>query len=464
MTSRFNNRGFSVVALSGELSQTQRTQALQSIRDGRARVCIATDVAARGLDLPNLELVIHADLPKNRESLLHRSGRTGRAGRKGSSVLIVPNNARKRTERLFQSAKIDTTWANPPTVHEISKRDDERILLDPILTSPLTDAEHSFAEHLIKSHSAEQIAGAFVRIYRAGQSAPEEISAIQSDDFDLRDRDDYRNKARSGAKVSSNRRSRDISSRQNMRDKFEKGVWFSLSVGKKHTAEARWLLPAIIRAGNLQKKDVGAIRIQESHTYFEIATESADKFMEALGPNRKLEKSMSVEHLGGMPKVLTQSDELESGLEQSPGKRKKPRLNNKNYKSKTPIEKRIYGEKPGQIEADEKALRHLMENAEKANHTDPKQDLRSHSKHLAKGKPEGAKQKKSKKEYKIKEKKRQNTNKFVRMEEIEIQKKDPKLKFSETSRKKRARVKRNSGGSDLSGEHPLKRNRANNIE
>ena len=83
MTSRFTNRGFSVVALSGELSQNERTHALQAMRDGRARVCIATDVAARGIDLPNLELVIHADLPKNREILLHRSGRTGRAGRKG---------------------------------------------------------------------------------------------------------------------------------------------------------------------------------------------------------------------------------------------------------------------------------------------------------------------------------------------------------------------------------------------
>ena len=65
MTSRFANRGFSVVALSGELSQEQRTHALSSIRSGRARICIATDVAARGIDIQDLQLVIHADLPKN---------------------------------------------------------------------------------------------------------------------------------------------------------------------------------------------------------------------------------------------------------------------------------------------------------------------------------------------------------------------------------------------------------------
>ncbi|MBT4491177.1 MAG: DEAD/DEAH box helicase, partial [Rhodospirillaceae bacterium] len=70
MTARFSNRGFSVVALSGELSQAERSHALQAMRDGRAKVCIATDVAARGIDLPKCELVIHADLPRNREGLL----------------------------------------------------------------------------------------------------------------------------------------------------------------------------------------------------------------------------------------------------------------------------------------------------------------------------------------------------------------------------------------------------------
>ncbi len=94
LTSRLANRGFSVVSLSGELSQAERTNALQAMRDGRARVCVATDVAARGIDLPNLDLVIHADLPSNPETLLHRSGRTGRAGRKGICALIVPYHRR----------------------------------------------------------------------------------------------------------------------------------------------------------------------------------------------------------------------------------------------------------------------------------------------------------------------------------------------------------------------------------
>ena len=111
-----SERGFSVVALSGELTQNERTTALQSLRDGRARVCVATDVAARGIDLPNLDLVIHADLPNDAEVMQHRSGRTGRAGRKGVSVLLVPPARKRRAELLLNLAGIDAVWGTAPTV------------------------------------------------------------------------------------------------------------------------------------------------------------------------------------------------------------------------------------------------------------------------------------------------------------------------------------------------------------
>ena len=122
--------------LSGELSQNERTDALQALRDGHARVCVATDVAARGLDLPDLGLVIHADLPVNKAGLLHRS-RPHRPGRaKGISVLLVPYTRRRKAELLLASASIDADWAGPPTADEIRAKDQERLLDDPILTEP----------------------------------------------------------------------------------------------------------------------------------------------------------------------------------------------------------------------------------------------------------------------------------------------------------------------------------------
>jgi ATP-dependent RNA helicase DeaD len=275
MTSRLNNRGFSVVALSGELSQNERTHALQAMRDGRARVCVATDVAARGIDLPNLELVIHADLPKNRESLLHRSGRTGRAGRKGVCTLIVPHNWRKRTERLLGSASVEATWAKPPTAAEIMVRDRERILEDPSLSTPLSDFEQTFAQELLAKFSAEQVAAAFVRQNFAERTAPEEL--IDTGPVEAR--------------------------QQKPREDFKNGVWFSLSVGREQNAEPRWLLPMLCRAGHITKNDIGAIRIQQTETFVELTPESVDKFMEAIGPGGKVDKTVTMKRLDTVPDV-----------------------------------------------------------------------------------------------------------------------------------------------------------------
>lgn len=270
LTSRFANRGFSVVALSGELSQSERTHALQAMRDGRAQVCIATDVAARGIDLPNLELVIHADIPKNRESLLHRSGRTGRAGRKGVCALIVPYNLRRRTERLLQTANVEATWAKPPSVTEIMQRDRERILADPSLSDPLSEDEQAFARDLLSRHSAEQVAAAFLRRHVKDQTAPEELL---------------------DAAPTGEKRAR--------REDFKGGVWFSLSVGREQRAEPRWLLPMLCRVGHITKEDIGAIKIQEKETHVELAPGCVDHFLETIGPSATVEKTILVTRLKG---------------------------------------------------------------------------------------------------------------------------------------------------------------------
>ena len=276
MTSRLNNRGFSVVALSGELSQNERTHALQAMRDGRARVCVATDVAARGIDLPNLDLVIHADIPRNSEALLHRSGRTGRAGRKGVSALIVPHNARRKAERLLSNANINATWIKPPSVDDIEKRDRERIFDDPMLVEPLNDVEKAFTEDLLGRHSAEQIAAAFFRRVQSDNPAPEELIETGP----------YKEEAK-----------------KPRREDFKNGVWFLLSVGRKDQAEARWLLPMLCRAGHITKNEIGAIRIHQTETHVELEPGCVDKFLEALGPSCKVEKNIGVTRLKGIPEA-----------------------------------------------------------------------------------------------------------------------------------------------------------------
>ncbi len=292
MVARFNNRGFSVVALSGELSQSERTHALQAMRDERARVCIATDVAARGIDLPNLELVVHAELPSNPETLLHRSGRTGRAGRKGVSALMVDNRSRKKAERLLRFAKIDAEWASPPSADEVNLKDEERILADPILTDPLQEEEEAFVARLMDNHSPEQLATAFVRLNRMGKSAPEDLQkvSVQTPEPGAReDRSDRFKKRIAGEG-------------KNHRDAFEKSVWISLSVGRKQNAEPRWLIPLLCNAGDITKREIGSIKMQNEETFVQLNADHGDDFFDAIGPNQTLEKNITVTRLEGVPK------------------------------------------------------------------------------------------------------------------------------------------------------------------
>jgi ATP-dependent RNA helicase DeaD len=274
LTSRFANRGFQVVALSGELTQAERTHALQAMRDGRARVCVATDVAARGIDLPKLELVVHAELPSNAETLLHRSGRTGRAGRKGVSALIVPQRWSKKAERLLGWAKVKAEWDVPPSADDVLRRDEERLLADDVWKAETTKDEAVFATKLTEMYSPEQIAASYLRLYRARQSAPEDLADPGS------------------APASRERKER---------APFGPSKWFRVGIGRKDKAEARWILPMLCRAGDISKDDIGAIRVQDAETFVELKETSAPGFKSALGDAMELEKGVEVTELATAP-------------------------------------------------------------------------------------------------------------------------------------------------------------------
>src|SRR5215217_6808632 len=150
-------RGFHAVALSGEHSQNERNNALQALRDQRARVCVATDVAARGIDLPSVSLVIHVELPRDAEGLQHRSGRTGRAGRKGIAILIVPFQRRRRVEGMLRGARIQAEWISVPTAAQIRTRDRDRLLGRLLAPVELEDDDRELADRLVAELSPQAI-------------------------------------------------------------------------------------------------------------------------------------------------------------------------------------------------------------------------------------------------------------------------------------------------------------------
>ena len=294
-------RGFSVVALSGELTQNERTQALQALRDGRARVCVATDVAARGIDLPNLDLVIHADLPNDPEVMQHRSGRTGRAGRKGVSVFLVPPARKRRAEVLLNLAGIDAVWGTAPQPDEIRKLDQERMLKDALFSEETTAEDLALGQALLAERSAEDIAAALARLYRARLPSPEDI--LDPGQGSGRSRED-RGREREGrsAPWRGSQRRAAIEGEIIAASWHGRGsVWFRASIGSRKNAEARWLLPMICRRGGIDKSDIGAISIMDTTTEFEISARAAESFAVKIRRPDK-EDNIRIEAMKGAPR------------------------------------------------------------------------------------------------------------------------------------------------------------------
>ena len=246
-------RGFAAVALSGDHSQNERNHALQALRDKRARVCVATDVAARGIDLPGLTLVIHVEIPRDAEALQHRSGRTGRAGKKGTAILLVPYPRRRRVESMLRGARIPAEWVAPPAAEDIRRADNERMMDKLLAPTELDEHDRELAGRLLAERSAEDIAAMLVHMHRAALPAPEELLASDGPPAP-----------------------------RQPREGFEQSQWFRVNLGRRQNAEPRWLLPLLCRRGHVSRGEIGAIRISQNESMFDVPQAVAARFLAAV--------------------------------------------------------------------------------------------------------------------------------------------------------------------------------------
>lgn len=314
VTTRLSNRGFPVVALSGELTQSERTNALQAMRDGRARVCVATDVAARGIDLPNLDLVVHAELPSNHETLLHRSGRTGRAGRKGTSVLIVTAKVRSKASRILKGAQVDAEWGEAPSAEAVRAQDELRLMDDPMWTDEITEGEGEMVAKLVERFTPDQLAAALLRIHGLRHTSPEHLSDVAVKDKAPK------------AYVP-----------------FGLSTWFSVTGGRDQGVEVRRLLPIVCNAGDITKDDIGAIRITDDTSYVELKTEAVAGFLQNIGAAMQIEGGATMTQLDGVPAAASQP---KPRFDAKPGGRPKRDYGDKPKPDYGDKPKRDYGDKP----------------------------------------------------------------------------------------------------------------------
>jgi ATP-dependent RNA helicase DeaD len=278
LAASLGERGFEVVALSGELTQPERTRALKALRDGRARVLVATDVAARGLDLPGIALVLHADLPRDVHALQHRSGRTGRAGRKGLAVLLAAPAERFRLDRMLREARISAAWTPLPAPEEIRARDAERLSAEvAALSADAADEDREAARRVLAAHDPLAVAVALVRRERARLPAPEELAETAR-------------AAREAPAAHERRRPRPGPPAE--------VAWFRISIGRERQADPRWILPLLCRRGEVTRDEIGKIQVLPRETRFEIARAAAARFEKAA---RRPDPRMPEARIGRLP-------------------------------------------------------------------------------------------------------------------------------------------------------------------
>lgn len=283
-------RGFAAVALSGEHSQNERNYALQALRDKRARVCVATDVAARGIDVASLSLVIHVEVPRDAEILQHRSGRTGRAGKKGTAVIIVPFPRRRRVESMLRGAKIAAEWVEVPSREAIQAQDRERMfetMLEPVEAN---EDERAVARRLLERKSAEDIAISLIRAHSSRLPAPEELIDMSK-----------RPQGGDGRQAPTHHR-----------EGFDDTVWFRMDIGRSQNADPRWILPLLCRRGHITRNEIGAIRITADETFFQVPRSMEARFLSALErtstPGSEDESGITIELSSETPRDLARQN------------------------------------------------------------------------------------------------------------------------------------------------------------
>ncbi len=293
--------GFRAAQISGDLAQAQRTRTLNQFRAGAIQILVATDVAARGIDVPEVTTVVHFEAPTDRDTYTHRSGRTGRAGRKGRSLLLVPPQARRRVERLIQDAKVQAHWKDVPSADKVRKaftKQSRKALFGALTAEPGPAAVHvEYATKLLEEHSAAHVIAVLLSQRNENSACePHDLEPVKGklleprqNPMQKRDRRDAPGRDSFGPPRGARQDFGDDfggdtrGPRRNARrdDAAEGGfVRFFVNYGFRHGAAPNRVLALACRRGDIAGTDVGSIDIGDNGTTFDVHSEVAAQFEE----------------------------------------------------------------------------------------------------------------------------------------------------------------------------------------
>lgn len=285
-------RGFPAEALNGDLSQPAREQVLNRFRNNQIKVLVATDVAARGLDIDDISHVINFDLPQDAEIYVHRVGRTGRAGRTGVALTLVTPKEQWRLRKIEHYTKQQATLADLPTIEDIQKRREAELLekMGVWLKRGRCARERELVTELAaEGHDLLEIAAVALKLARAEekQRPIARISEVMAEPSRRGKRAKFGN--------GRNRSSRQENGRKASRNSHEKGmVRLSLSAGKRDGLRVNDVVGTIAFHADIPGSTIGAIQIQGERTLVDVPEQLVSQVLAKTGSYRVRKKRLSV--------------------------------------------------------------------------------------------------------------------------------------------------------------------------
>jgi ATP-dependent RNA helicase DeaD len=252
---RLKSRGFSAAAINGDIPQAQRERTIAALKDGSIDILIATDVAARGLDVERISHVLNYDIPNDTESYVHRIGRTGRAGRSGSAMLFVTPRERHLLKAIEKATRSKLIEAELPSVEDVNA---QRVAK---FRDSITDALNAPGIELFRSmiedyERENDVPMADIAAALALQSRDGEQFLMSEPPPEKRRRDDRPERSDRGPKQA--------------RKPGQDFATYRIAVGKRHKVSPGAIVGAIANEGGLHRSDFGHISIRPDHSLVEL--------------------------------------------------------------------------------------------------------------------------------------------------------------------------------------------------
>ncbi|HCI5451297.1 TPA: DEAD/DEAH family ATP-dependent RNA helicase [Enterobacter kobei] len=300
--------GYNSAALNGDMNQALREQTLERLKDGRLDILIATDVAARGLDVERISLVVNYDIPMDSESYVHRIGRTGRAGRAGRALLFVENRERRLLRNIERTMKLTIPEAELPNAELLGKRRLEKFAakVQQQLESSDLDQCRALLSQIQPTAEGEELdmetlAAALLKMAQGERTLIVPPDAPMRPKREFRDRDDRfeRRGDRNDRGPRGDRPERGGEDRPR-RERREAGDMelYRIEVGRDDGVEVRHIVGAIANEGDISSRYIGNIKLFASHSTIELPKGMPGEVLQHFTRTRILNKPMNMQLLG----------------------------------------------------------------------------------------------------------------------------------------------------------------------